>query len=868
MGKPKFDPNQPFEVVSKPKFDPSQPFDTVDESQLEAPDKSTSSEAAVRAFTNLFGFQPKIAGGLEALGTAVGIKGLGGQFKDMSQSSEGPTLDIDTLLKSYEDRKASEKALNEQAQSEHPVISTGAQLVQGLMLPGPAITSLGKAVGTGAGYGALQALGDSDLAKPLETAENVVVSGVTGGLLGGVLTKAPAVIKSALKNPIRAGAAIGGVYGAGKEALEGGDLGDIASAGVEGAATGAGIAAVGKGGLYLGKNAVSFAGNLPMMRTLKDTFNQASKGKTFSTKEGQDEAIAAVRAASNELPDTLSSAKQRLLDLEQKIIDKKSKPQDALDIVNDIMSTVEKETLAEASDRKVIQKAIDPFINKEAIPEAQIQEATNNVYNNFKELSNKFNKTIQNSAQKMENVVNDLDNSVGAYKIDDAVIRMLDPVKAKNIGEQSQVDLVRRNVAAALNLDPNNIKEVYALKNLKPSEIRKVIISLNSIKANLTDTARKFANDTVKTLEEKLLSGADDAAKGIYKQASKELATIGTLQDLTDIASRYQPGMPSTQGKDFSTAARDILKMQSPKNVEGVNFNNVLNESKELHPELVDYIKKDIIGSLKTQEQLSDPANILISKLQTKTPEEIILMRKTLENTDPQSLAGKKLKSDTLKKLNEKLLIGLKGRERSALAKISEQKSLIDQAAELSGTKLNEVGQLSEPDRIASMLKVEGLSAENKGIKKVNPALENAMSILSKLNKPKAESIAKNLEEAQIGQRLAKIHAEVPATPIGQAAKAMGTGAMKVVEAAGTAKKTSMDWIKDASTNDDVINNTINHIKGTKLMQSKTGQDMINKLMAVAKTSGQNRKALLFTLSQRPEYRNIINEITGNGEGK
>ena len=832
------------------------------------PDKSTSSEAAVRAFTNLFGFQPKVAGGLEALGTAAGIKGLGGQFKDMSQSDEGPTLDIDTLLKSYEERKAKEKALNEQAQEEHPIVSTGAQLAQGLMLPGPAITSLGKAIGTGAGYGALQAVGDSDLGKPLEAAENIALSGATGAALGGVLSKVPKVIGAALRNPIKAGAAVGGIYEGGKEALAGGDLGDIASSGLEGAAIGAGIAGVGKGGLYLGKNAVSFIGNLPMMRTLKDTFNQAVKGKTFSTKEGQNEAIAAVRNAANELPDTLSNSKQRLVELEQKIIDKKSKPQDALDIIDDIMNSVEKETMAEASDRKVIQKAIDPFISKESIPEAQIQEATNNVYNNFKELSNKFNKTIQNSAQKMENVVNDLDNSVGSYKIDDSVVRILDPVKAKNIGEQSQVDLVRRNVAAALNLDPNNIKEVYALKDLKPSQIRKVIISLNSIKADLTDTARKFANDTVKTLEDKLLSGADDVAKNTYKQASKELATVGTLQDLTDIASRYQPGAPSTQGKDFSTAARDILKMQSPKNVEGVNFNNVLNESKELHPELVDYIKKDIIGSLKLQDELSDPANILVSKLQTKTPEEIILMRKTLENTDPQSLAGKKLKSDTLKKLNDKLLVGLKDREKSALAKISEQKSLVDQAAALSGTKLNEVGQIAEPDRLAAMLKVEGLSAENKGLKKVNPALENTMELLSKLNKPKAESIAKNLEEAQVGQRLAKIHAEVPSTPIGQVAKAVGTGSMKVAEIAGAGKRSSMDWIKSASTDDNVLMNTINHIKKSQLKDTATGTDMINKLMTIAKSSGQNRKALLFTLSQRPEYRNIINELTGNEEGK
>ncbi len=231
------------------------------------PEESSSTMAAVRGFTNLFGFLPKVAGATEAAGRIVGLEGLGGPLKDISVSEEGPTLYADDLMKAYEERKALEKGAVEKAQQENPVAYTGGLLAQGLALPGPSVATLGKSIATGAGYGALQGIGESDLSKPMESLENIAKYTTTGGVLGGALSKAPAMIKAATKSPITAGAVVGGTIGAGTEALQGGDLSDIAGAGLTGAATGVGVVGAAKGALYLGKEVGSFVNNLPMIKT-------------------------------------------------------------------------------------------------------------------------------------------------------------------------------------------------------------------------------------------------------------------------------------------------------------------------------------------------------------------------------------------------------------------------------------------------------------------------------------------------------------------------------------------------------------------------------------------------------------------------
>jgi len=65
MSKPKFNPNQPFEVLDKPKFDPTQAYNAIESDQPEVSQLESGARGALQGAT--MGFGDEITGGLEAL---------------------------------------------------------------------------------------------------------------------------------------------------------------------------------------------------------------------------------------------------------------------------------------------------------------------------------------------------------------------------------------------------------------------------------------------------------------------------------------------------------------------------------------------------------------------------------------------------------------------------------------------------------------------------------------------------------------------------------------------------------------------------------------------------------------------------------
>jgi len=196
MNKPKFDPNKPFETVNeKPKFDPSKPFEEVlkeGESILETVPREFLQGATA-------GFSDEFAGGIEALGKALGVEGAGGKLKDIKLSKEGPTLDWEVLRDAYQKARDIEREALKKGKEENPSAALAANLAGGVLspvnkiMPGASMMKQGAVVGGLTGLGA----GEGDVKNQLvNTAEGAVM----GGALGKVLDVASPMINKGIQS--------------------------------------------------------------------------------------------------------------------------------------------------------------------------------------------------------------------------------------------------------------------------------------------------------------------------------------------------------------------------------------------------------------------------------------------------------------------------------------------------------------------------------------------------------------------------------------------------------------------------------------------------------------------------------------------
>lgn len=134
------------------------------------------------------GFADEIAGSIEAAGQAAGIKGLGGKFKDVGLTDDGPTFDLDKLKQAYIQARDNERILQDDMSKAHPLISGVSELAGGLAaIPITGAATLGGRVAAAAGMGAIAGLGSSQADLTQGDFKGALKDTATGAAIGGAL---------------------------------------------------------------------------------------------------------------------------------------------------------------------------------------------------------------------------------------------------------------------------------------------------------------------------------------------------------------------------------------------------------------------------------------------------------------------------------------------------------------------------------------------------------------------------------------------------------------------------------------------------------------------------------------------------------
>jgi gas vesicle protein len=177
-GKPKFNPNQPYQIADKPKFDPSQPFS--EGAPVEGPSEL---ESGIRGLAQggSFGFADEVTGALEA-------------GKDLALD---PSVRISNVLDQYSKHRDESRRAYHEAEAANPGSYLAGEVTGGIA---SSLIPVAGAVGKGAGLaarvgqgvlaggrvGALTGLGASEGQDLSEVIRDTGKGAATGAALGGV----------------------------------------------------------------------------------------------------------------------------------------------------------------------------------------------------------------------------------------------------------------------------------------------------------------------------------------------------------------------------------------------------------------------------------------------------------------------------------------------------------------------------------------------------------------------------------------------------------------------------------------------------------------------------------------------------------
>lgn len=135
------------------------------------------------------GWVDELAGGLEALGSKIGLRGVGGKFSDIRR--ETPEEDAMSFTDVYAQGRDARRAVYEQAQKDNPGTFTAAKIGGGiassLAVPVGAASTLARGVGTGFATGAATGLGESQ-GEAGDQLLDALKSGGLGGVFGAAGT--------------------------------------------------------------------------------------------------------------------------------------------------------------------------------------------------------------------------------------------------------------------------------------------------------------------------------------------------------------------------------------------------------------------------------------------------------------------------------------------------------------------------------------------------------------------------------------------------------------------------------------------------------------------------------------------------------
>lgn len=188
--KPKFNPNQGFEVVNdtKPKFDPSIPFEAIEEKK--APSKL---ESAMRGYAQggTFGLADELTAGI-------------GAAKDVLTRKDYSPLSASDWRDAYKGWVGAIRRADKEAKEANPMTYGAAEIGSGIatsFIPGARVlnpsagASAAKMVGTGAAGGGLAGFGYSEADNLGDLAIDTAIGAGIGGAAGAVLPAGKYAIK-------------------------------------------------------------------------------------------------------------------------------------------------------------------------------------------------------------------------------------------------------------------------------------------------------------------------------------------------------------------------------------------------------------------------------------------------------------------------------------------------------------------------------------------------------------------------------------------------------------------------------------------------------------------------------------------------
>lgn len=167
--------------------------------------KSSATESAIMQGLQgaTGGFLDELAGGFEAGGRAIGLKGLGGSFSDIGLAEGGPTLSLDELKKAYIEARGAKRGVLESQAKESPALSTAANIAGGIVSPINKLTKGMSLAKSGAALGGLYGLGESqaDLTEgeALQALKDAATGVVTGAVIGKGIEKASPLLEKGAK---------------------------------------------------------------------------------------------------------------------------------------------------------------------------------------------------------------------------------------------------------------------------------------------------------------------------------------------------------------------------------------------------------------------------------------------------------------------------------------------------------------------------------------------------------------------------------------------------------------------------------------------------------------------------------------------
>jgi len=140
------------------------------------------------------GLADEASGGMEALGQAAGVQGLGGKIKDIKLSDHGPTLDWEVLKHAYINARNKDRDTLAKESSDHPILSGGTEFAGSMLNPLSKVVSGANPLVQAGALGGAMGFGNSEADSLGGVAKDTALGAGIGAGAGALVDKVVAPV--------------------------------------------------------------------------------------------------------------------------------------------------------------------------------------------------------------------------------------------------------------------------------------------------------------------------------------------------------------------------------------------------------------------------------------------------------------------------------------------------------------------------------------------------------------------------------------------------------------------------------------------------------------------------------------------------